>query len=91
MHAKNAPMNSVSWDCQVAKSEEKSHQAKGFLCFFSAAGEFDNLLATRDVSHLCHVFSRRDILLRLRREKPVLQEGIICFNRLSYRHPLPIN
>jgi len=50
----------------------------------AAAREFDHLLATRDVSHLCHVFSRRDILFCLRREKPVLQEGIICFNRPSY-------
>ncbi len=50
----------------------------------AAAREFDHLLATRGVSHLCHVFSRRDILFCLRREKPVLQEGIICFNRLSY-------
>lgn len=51
---------------------------------WAAAREFDHLLATRGVSHLCHVFSRRDILFCLRREKPVLQEGIICFNRLSY-------
>ena len=25
---------SVSWDCQVARAEEKTHQAKGFLVFF---------------------------------------------------------
>jgi len=55
----------------------------------AAAREFDHLLATRDVSHLCHVFSRRDILFCLRREKPVLQEGIILLQQAFLWHLLP--
>jgi hypothetical protein len=33
---------------QSREAEKKTHQAKGFLCFSSAAGELGNLLATRD-------------------------------------------
>ncbi len=47
-----------------------------------------NLLVAREVHRCRHVFSQRDILLYVCREKLVRQEECICLNGLSHRYSL---